>query len=190
MVVGMRTEPVAAIGTGAVSLGAEFDPADARYRYLLWRLWDASLPPLNVIGLNPSTADATRDDPTIRRCCRFARDWGFGGLLMTNLFAWRAADPRAMMAAPEPVGRLNDGYLMLAAAYPIDLGHDVGRLREAGWVLAAWGTHGEHRGRASEVLAGLRRRGVDACCLGVNRDGSPKHPLYQPSDARPSRYGG
>jgi hypothetical protein len=75
-----------------------------RYRYVLTRTWDHDLAACAFIGLNPSTADAHEDDPTIRRCIRFARDWGHGGLIMLNLFAWRSTDPRGLLDAIFPVG--------------------------------------------------------------------------------------
>ena len=78
-----------------------------RYRYTLWRDWNPLLPD-NVyamfIGLNPSTADETNDDPTIRRCINFAKSWGCDSFCMTNIFAFRATDPKVMIAEPEPVG--------------------------------------------------------------------------------------
>jgi len=89
--------------TNEVVSGATFS-TDRVYRYALWRVWDAALPSFVVIGLNPSTADETENDPTIRRCIGFAKREGCGGLVMLNLFAVRATDPRVMMAHPEPIG--------------------------------------------------------------------------------------
>lgn len=113
------------------------------------------------IGLNPSTADETKDDPTIRRCLGFARQWGCAELLMTNLFAFRATDPRVMKAARDPVGPDNDDVLMNA-------------VKMGGIVVAAWGIHGRHLARdqwAAQHLGAL-------LCLGHTRDASPRHPLY------------
>lgn len=113
---------------------ARFSPC-RRYRYELWRRWDVPTAPFAMfIGLNPSTADETADDPTIRRCIRFARDWGFGGLLMTNLFAFRATDPAVMKAEAEPVGPENSAIIQSNAC-------------NAGIIIAAWGVHGVHMGR-------------------------------------------
>src|SRR5882724_4976365 len=92
------------IGNGAVLSDCE------RYRYALWRRW-AERPAVLFVGLNPSTADALQDDPTIRRCIRFAKAWGYGALYMGNLFAFRATDPRAMKAEADAVGPDNDGWL-------------------------------------------------------------------------------
>lgn len=71
------------------------------YRFALWRIWDQSMPYAMFIGLNPSTADETRDDPTLVRCGNFARQWGYGSVCMANLFALRATGPRALRCAAE-----------------------------------------------------------------------------------------
>ncbi|MBC8451295.1 MAG: DUF1643 domain-containing protein [Planctomycetes bacterium] len=138
------------------------------YRYALWRKWDSTLPYAMFVGLNPSTADEVQDDPTIRRCVRFARDWGYGSLCMVNLFAYRATSPRDMKAAEDPVGPINDRWLKELAT-------------EAGIVIAAWGNHGAFLGRSSAV----RRLVPVLHCLGLNKSGEPVHPLYQPVTAIP-----
>jgi len=139
-----------------------------RYRYALWRTWDASLPRVMFIGLNPSTADETTDDPTLRRTMDFARRWGYGGVGNGNLFGFRATDPKAMMAAADPVGPDNDAWLR--------------RLADgAGLVVAAWGNHGAFRDRSRAVrdlLPALH-------CLKLNASGEPAHPLYQRKDTLP-----
>lgn len=159
--------PVTAAGE---SSGAVFSPCRT-WRYALTRTWDTA-PPLVVVGLNPSTADERADDPTIRRCIGFARRERAGGLLMLNLYGWRATDPDAMWAAwragTDIVGPGNDEQMLLWA----------GRSRAAGRpVLAAWGTHG-HGPRVDVVRALLAKAGASVVSLGTNRDGSPKHPLY------------
>lgn len=116
------------------------------------------------VGLNPSTADETTDDPTLRRCIGFARDWGFGQLCMTNLFAWRETDPDRL-PRPGAVGPLNDRHLLRCAS-------------RAGEIVAAWGAHPAGNGRAAEVLRLLDGAGKSLSCLGRTRDGSPRHPLY------------
>jgi hypothetical protein len=152
---------------------------DRLYRYTLWREWDVGsltgcsddLPNshayLMVIGLNPSTADETKDDPTIRKCIGFAKRWGYGALCMTNLFAWRSTDPRQMKFAERPIGEDNQHHL-LSCAY------------EAGMVLAAWGAHGKHMHQDLTVGDWLREIGTQLYCLKKNADGSPMHPLYVP----------
>lgn len=131
---------------------------------------------LFVIGLNPSTADEHKDDPTIRRCIDFAKRWGYSSLCMANLFAWRDTLPRNMKRAHDPIGPENDRYLTEAA-----LG--------AGLILAAWGRHGSHLNRGNVVRAMIEDTAFRALnCLGYNADGSPKHPLYIPATTIPEIY--
>jgi len=139
-----------------------------RYRYVLWRVWDSSKPYAMIIGLNPSTADETEDDPTIRRCIRYAKDWGYGGLCMANLFAYRATSPADMFAAEDPIGPDNDTWIRKLAA-------------EAGLVVGAWGNSGTVRNRSSEI----RKILPSLKCLRLNGSGEPAHPLYQPRSAVP-----
>jgi hypothetical protein len=140
--------------------------ADRRYRYMLSRTWDRTLARVTFIGLNPSDADETDDDPTIRRCIGFAKQWGCGQLVMVNLFAFAHRDPDVMKAADDPVGPDNDATLLRYTTL------------ESTSVVAAWGIHGKHRGRADAVKALLRDRRL--VCLKKNKDGSPQHPLYLP----------
>ena len=141
--------------------------ACGRYRYRLWRRWSDG-PTCVFIMLNPSTADAESDDPTIRRCIGFAKREGCGGLVVANLFAFRATSPRDMMAADDPVGPENDNHLRWCA----DLA--------TGPVIAGWGAHGSFRGRDAAV-----RRMLDgkAMHLGLTAAGQPRHPLYLKGDA-------
>lgn len=125
------------------------------------------------VGLNPSTADETQDDPTIRRCMDFARRWGFGALCMTNLFAWRDTKPENMKKATDPIGPLNDFYLSRLA-------------RDAGIVIAAWGKHGSHLRRADYFKSLTSEAGFDLYALRLNGDGSPEHPLYIPATTKPT----
>lgn len=127
------------------------------------------------IGLNPSTATEVEDDPTVRRCLNYARAWGYGGLLMTNIFAFRATDPRVMKAHPDPVGPDNDFWLQESA-------------RQAGIVVVAWGNHGafQQRGEIVEDLLGLQ--GIELCCLKVTKTREPMHPLYLPKNLQPINY--
>lgn len=147
---------------------------DRAYRYALYRTWDTSLPVVMFIGLNPSTADETEDDPTIRRCIRFAKDWGYGGLYMTNLFAIRATDPKDMLAHKNPTGTENDYHLITHAT-------------KAGMIVCAWGAHGGHQGRNTEVLSLLNDHQLN--CLGTTKTGHPRHPLYLRADTQPVPYG-
>jgi len=135
------------------------------YRYALTREWDATAPRITFVMLNPSTASELRNDPTIERCERRARMWGYGAFRVTNLFAWRATDPKDLKRAAEPVGPLND-KLVLESADWADL------------VLAAWGVHGDHMDRGPEVADLLRQTGTPLTHLGLTKAGHPRHPLY------------
>jgi hypothetical protein len=151
--------------------GAEFSGC-RQYRYGLWRVWDINKPRVMFIGLNPSTADETADDPTIRRCINFAKLWGYGGLYMTNLFAFRATNPKVMMAWREPVGVDNDEALI--------------RYRDkSALIIAAWGACELAIDRGGVVAQLL---GTDLHCLGRTQSGAPRHPLYVKADTPPSLF--
>ncbi|HZS68035.1 MAG TPA: DUF1643 domain-containing protein [Burkholderiales bacterium] len=146
-----------------------------RWRYLLWRRWDAARPIANFLMLNPSTADEYRLDPSCTRARRYAERWGFGALIVTNLFGWRATDPAAMKAAHEPVGRANDRAILAAA-------------RESGIVVCAWGNHGAHRERSARVLELLRTAGIRLHALRITGAGEPAHPLYLRQNLGPKTW--
>jgi hypothetical protein len=148
---------------------------DRVYRYWLSREWGPVVNPLVVIGLNPSTADETQDDPTIRRCIRFATDWGHDALYMLNLFAYRSTDPRALRSIADPIGPDNDITLRVMC--------------EHRRVLAAWGTHGTLGHRcymAKPLLKGVA--GIDLVTLGLTKEGHPKHPLYIAASTQPQEW--
>lgn len=150
---------------------AEYSDCE-RYRYALTRTWDAKLPKLGFIMLNPSKATEVQNDPTVERCERRARALGFGAFRVTNIFAWRETDPHKMRRAKDPVGPDNDACLT-------ELMH---------WsdtVIAAWGVHGEHLNRGPAVEAVLRRTGQHLHCLGLTKHGHPRHPLYVSYAQRP-----
>lgn len=154
---------------------AVFSPCGA-YRYRLERTVTPQLERVVAfIMLNPSTATEHVDDPTIRRCIGFARSWDAGRLVIGNLFALRATDPRVMKAHAEPVGPDNDQHLLAVA-------------REAHLVVCAWGNHGAHRGRAREVVELLRGAGAELHSLRITKAGQPEHPLYQAADTPPTRW--
>lgn len=152
--------------------GAAFSPC-RRWRYLLWRRWDASRPVANFLMLNPSTADELKLDPSCTRARLYAERWGYGALIVTNLFGWRATDPEAMKSARDPVGPGNDRAILAAA-------------REAAIVVCAWGNHGAHLGRSAAVKEMLRRTRLHA--LRMNGSGEPAHPLYLPAGLRPRGF--
>ncbi len=144
--------------------GATFSPC-RRYRYTLWRTWDPGKATCMFLMLNPSTADAIDNDPTVERCQRRAQALGYGGLVVCNVFAYRSTDPNALYAVADPVGPDNNAAILEQA-------------RGAGLVICGWGTHGALHGRGDAVLRMLRDAGVAPHALQVNADGSPKHPLY------------
>ncbi len=134
------------------------------YRYRLYRIWGND-PMMAVIGLNPSTADATEDDPTIRRCVGFARRENFGGLIMGNLYALRSTDPKKLKEVSDPVGPQNIRWL-----YRIT--------QEANLVIAAWGGSVPDLVHANWVRYNFGK----LFCLGRTKSGQPKHPLYLKAD--------
>jgi hypothetical protein len=139
-----------------------------KYRFALWRIWDEALPYAMIIGLNPSTADEVEDDPTIGRCIDFAKSWGYGGLCMANLFAYRATDPEDMIKASDPIGAENDQWLINLA-------------KDAGVVVAAWGNDGSYKGRSKEVIQLI----PSLHYLKLNKTGEPAHPLYLKGTLKP-----
>ncbi len=140
-----------------------------RYRYSLTRVWEPAGRKALFVMLNPSTATERQNDPTVERCERRARALGFGAFRVTNIFAWRATDPRQMRAADDPVGPDNDRAILEGADW-------------ADTIICAWGTHGAHLDRGPEVEALLRAhlagRGAPLFHLGLTKAGHPKHPLY------------
>lgn len=152
---------------------------DRRYRYELTRTWDPKLERVGFVMLNPSTADAEVDDPTIRRCVAFARRWGYGGIVVRNLFALRATLPTVLRTDPAPIGRFNDLYLRRCSAQAV--------------TVAAWGRNGDLNGRDAQVVALLHRYGAPLYHLGLTKDGFPMHPLARgkhriPDDTMPTRW--
>lgn len=139
-----------------------------RYRYRLTRHWGSG-GTLAFIMLNPSTADEKRNDPTIARCENRARDLGFGGVDIVNLFALRATRPQDLKASDAPEGPENPATLRKAGS-------------EAAKVIAAWGVHGTFAGQDERVRAWLSD--VPFFALGVTKDGHPRHPLYVPRAAK------
>lgn len=150
---------------------AEFS-ACRNYRYALWRIWDNAKPFAMFIGLNPSTADEVKDDPTIIRCINFAKSWGYGGVCMTNLFAYCATKPSKMKAQTDPVGAENDDWLTKLA-------------KDAEVVVATWGNDGGHLNRSNVITNML----PNLHYLKMNKSGEPAHPLYLKADLTPLAMG-
>lgn len=162
---------------------------DGKYRYRLWREWrGAGDLHCRVAGdergacvfvmLNPSTADGETDDPTIRRCVNFAKAWKFERLEVLNLFAYRATDPKALLALnhdDDPVGPKN-----------LEAFDFVIRSGSAGTIVCAWGAHGAHIGQDETALGWMGDRKRFA--LGLTKDGHPRHPLYLPANSRLTEF--
>lgn len=165
-----------------VETGAIFSD-DLKKRFKLWRIWsrDPLRPLINFIMLNPSSADATLDDPTIRRCVGFAERWGLGGIVVTNLYPHRSPYPDELFARvraevgmqrrdgpPDygpPFSDENDRFILEAA-------------KECDHVCLAWGAITKAQRRAMAVVNMLADRRIDLRCLGLTTGGSPRHPLY------------
>ena len=145
--------------------------SDDKYRYMLSRIWDKSKSKVMIIGLNPSMADASQDDPTIRKCIKYAKSWGYGGVYMLNLFAFRTPKPKVMFVADEPIGIENDKYLM---DYSL----------KCDKVVCAWGNDGNYKNRSSEAKSKLSNLHY----LMLNNSGEPAHPLYLKPELTPVRF--
>ncbi len=147
------------------------------YRYILTRIWDKQKPHATFIMLNPSTADASIDDPTIRRCINFSRAWGFGGIKVVNVFAFRATDPKKLMGVEDPIGQDNHS-------------HVVNSFKMAGIIVAAWGASGPQREFPyNRIKMAMQEAGIQKIyCLGITKDGNPRHPLYIKNSTKPIPY--
>lgn len=161
---------------------------DLVYRYQLTRIWDETKKVACFVMLNPSTADANIDDPTIRRCVGFATKWGYGGIVVVNLAAFRATDPDKLSEVEDPVGPENLHHVETAIS-----GSEV--------VVAAWGnvklkfSRGAcQRGMslvscAKSVVTICESRGKRLRCLGKTSSGQPRHPLYVHGDKELEEWG-
>lgn len=156
---------------GGVS-SAVFDSRRRQYRYLLTRIWDPAIEPAVFIMLNPSTAGALKDDPTVRRLAGpngFARRWGKGGVVVVNLFALCSTNPERLRTHSDPVGRHNALFVSQA-------------VKQSGLVVAAWGGGGVLGNRGVDMARSLHAAGVRLKALKVTSTGQPGHPLYVPAD--------
>jgi hypothetical protein len=160
---------------GDAASTAVYSPCEG-YRYLLTRVWNPDGQRALFVMLNPSTATEVQNDPTVERCERRARALGFGAFRVTNIFAFRATDPRVMRAVADPIGPGNDAAIADSAQ---------------GWadrIICAWGTHGAHLGRGAQVERLLRETGRPLFTLGLSQGGHPKHPLYIGYDRQPELW--
>lgn len=154
-----------------------------RYRHVLTRVWDDHLPLVAFCGLNPSTADATHDDPTMRREIAFARRWGYGGLVKVNAYDWRATQPKSLASAArrgEPVvSSHNELWLELAVDWTERL-------------VCCWGTHVDrihgYQERQAQLLRTLQRVGCAPHILRLTSRGYPEHTLYLPGELEPQPW--
>ena len=142
-----------------------------KYRYTLLRQWDESRGMVAFIGMNPSTADAYSDDQTCNVCMNYAERWGYGGLLLGNLFAYRSADPSSLTRVSDPIGPENNKWLLKIQA-------------SAHLLVCAWGDSLPKGGRDQEVLRVLEK----PHCLIKLKSGRPGHPLYKSKDLTPIPY--
>jgi hypothetical protein len=144
---------------------------DRKYRYVLSRIWDETKPFVMIVGLNPSTADETENDPTIIRCIEFSKSWGYGGVFMLNLFAFRATKPIDMKNSIDPIGMENDSYIK-----------KYEQLCDK--VVCAWGNDGAYKERSRFVLSNLK----EPYYIKLNKSGEPAHPLYLKGDSIPIKF--
>lgn len=154
-----------------VFAAALFSPCK-RYRYILEHRWGSLYKTVAFVGLNPSTATHEQSDPTVTRCINYAKAWGFGGMLMLNLFAYRATDPKDMKRHHAPIGGPDTNDTLERCSRMCEL------------TVAAWGTHGTYMGRDREVLPLL----TDPHALRLTKKGLPWHPLYLPRGLDPFPY--
>ena len=160
--------------------GAHFSPCRT-WRYLLWRTWNTETPPCMFIGLNPSTADERKDDPTIRRCIRFARDWGHGGLVMANVFPYRSTSTQGLLdpANPRRIGEHARGPRLA------NLSSIAFAAKSCAMIVAAWGAFPHAWGEAEEIADYIER---ELYCLDFTKEGQPRHPLYIAAETKPRLY--
>ncbi|MBN2542080.1 DUF1643 domain-containing protein [bacterium] len=150
--------------------GAEFSSCKT-YRYALWRTWNIHLPRVMFIGLNPSTADEVVNDPTVRRCMSFAMSWGFGGINLGNVFAYRTSNPHKLAFVEDPIGPENDRWLLELS-------------QQASIVVAAWGNYGDFQHRSEHVT----KLFPELYCISRTKQDHPAHPLYLPCDLVPQKF--
>ncbi len=146
-----------------------------QYRYTLTRIWEPMKPKVAFVMLNPSTADANEDDNTVRKCMKFAKSWGFGGIEVVNLFPYRSTDPNALLSASDPFGSDNEGWVETVA-------------ESCDMVVCAWGNHNLVKkllkGTSYNPLKGVK----PTYCIELSVKGTPKHPLYLNPKLKPVKF--
>lgn len=161
---------------GDAASEAVYSPCE-HYRYVLTRVWEPSGRRALFVMLNPSTATEYQNDPTVERCERRARTLGFGAFRVTNIFAYRATDPKVMRAQRDPVGPQNDQAILDSV---LEWSPDA--------IVCAWGAHGLYLDRGQAVATLLRQTGRPLMHLGLTAAGQPKHPLYIAYDRQPEAW--
>lgn len=152
------------------------------FRYRLERIWGQNSECiLTFVMLNPSTADAERDDPTIRRCVAFAKREGYHGITIINLFSLRTKDPKVLKHGHTKNGIMQSHYVSTAMRRAYDRGLGV---------VCAWGVHGGLQDADKQFVAYAKLIGVPLTCLGETKNGHPKHPLYLHRDTEFKPYEG
>jgi hypothetical protein len=174
---------------GTAESGAVFD-ASGSFRYELWRSWDQTKSEIVFIMLNPSTADDTVNDPTIKRCISFAQTWKYGSLRVVNLFAYRATDHRLLLKTRDPVGPDNDRFIETAlrtdgSDLPGSPLHGSPLPGSHKTVVLAWGNRGALLERGDQVIALAAKHAKRRLrCFGYTKEGQPCHPLYLPGNSK------
>lgn len=168
------------------SRGAEFS-LDRRYRYRLWAVWERKRRSCLFLMLNPSTANETKLDSTLRRCFGFAKSWGFGGFVVVNLFAVVSADPRILLTHDDSIGDIERTTTLGRSVRNTDIIVEECRIAEL--VVAGWGAFPEARHRAKQVME-MIGASPKLHCLGTTKDGHPRHPLYLAADEPLVSFGG
>jgi hypothetical protein len=153
--------------TGGMKKHAEISH-EGKYRYELSRIWDEEKPKVLFIMLNPSTADAEVDDPTIRKIMKFAQSWGYGGVYVGNLYAFRSRDPKRLKHTDDPIGPKNKTHIQRL----------LGLTKK---IIYAWGNN-------EKEPCWLRELVDTPYCIDISKKGVPKHPLYLKSDLQPKQY--
>lgn len=157
--------------------------ACGKYRYFLQRRWgDGNC--VTWIMLNPSTADHTIDDPTIRRCCGFSRSWGYSGIFVVNLFAYRSPSPKDLLAASDPVGEHNKEWCLSA----FDMSKNQYMDSDPAPIIAAWGRRGSFMNMENTMLGWADEAGVPLHCLTKDGLARANHPLYLPKHLTPVKF--
>lgn len=164
--------------TAYLEQGADLSPC-SRYRWRLWRRWDELGDTVAFVALNPSTADGETDDPTLAKLVRYGRAWGYGALVLVNLYPWRATDPRDLWKAEDAgedvEGDVSGIYLALDAA------------EDSRLVVACWGAAERAQARGDQMARALLDVG-SVHCFTTTKSGAPGHPLYLPGDLTPTPW--